>query len=285
MPGFDQLPYPYEPADDIARAAKLAESIDPAVQQGFDQSAVSIYANQYEAEFLRRGQSASEARSNGAFWAKLKVSDPTVIGPGDDPYAEYHARQGTLDNKIVADPISGVKDYIAGYRSSPVAATSIAAGPPTLLEPAPQKIFRSAQPVVLDRYSLNPGPEFFRQMLPALSFTNPEPQMFMTGPLPVATGSGLDPAVLRWVPWWARHSAATTDSRGLVLQMIEWGAEGPDAVDALQTTEGVNLLGAYLERVAAWAQTPLPDEAQGGGFAEIDEYINNLYGPGSDASD
>jgi hypothetical protein len=136
------------------------------------------------------------------------------------------------------------------------------------LEPLPLEFAGRHQDILVNRYSLTPGPDYVRQLMPGATFATAPPQMFTSGPLPIITGSGLDPDLLRNVPWRLRHSAALSPSRAHVLQIIETGDEH------LQTREGHDALRAYMGEVRRWAATPPPPEPL------TDDEIATLFPPG-----
>jgi hypothetical protein len=78
------------------------------------------------------------------------------------------------------------------------------------------------------------------------------PTLFASGDTPAFTSSGIDPKILKGVPWQARHSLAAEPSRVKALEMYE-ELSGPDGeVLAAQYAhhDGVK---AYEQRVMAWA--------------------------------
>jgi hypothetical protein len=72
--------------------------------------------------------------------------------------------------------------------------------------------------------------------------------MFSAGDLPVITASGLDPAILRFVPWSHRHSAAAEGDAAVIYTLIEEAA----ALDqrTLQNRAGAEAWERY--RSAVW---------------------------------
>ena len=72
----------------------------------------------------------------------------------------------------------------------------------------------------INRFSLNPGGDYYA------GISGTPPTMFGAGDLPVITGSGVDPSILRWVAWPIRTTAAFTESRGTVAMLIEVSLEG-----------------------------------------------------------
>jgi hypothetical protein len=114
----------------------------------------------------------------------------------------------------------------------------------------------------------------FSAQLPGATFAYAAPTMFATGDLPLITGSGVDPAVLKWTPWHLRHSAAFSPSASHVLQIIEAGLSGDIDPDRLQTSDGQDQLQAYFGRIAEWVSAPVPDQEPS------EEEMSRLFGPG-----
>jgi hypothetical protein len=112
--------------------------------------------------------------------------------------------------------------------------------------------------IIVDRYSLNPAVEFARASLSEEQLPSPEPTMFSTGDLPLVTASGVDPAVLRWVPWRLRHSAAYATSRGEVVKIFE---ESDDQEERVQNSAGRAALRDYFAKVWSWATTENPSSS------------------------
>lgn len=75
------------------------------------------------------------------------------------------------------------------------------------------------------------------------------PKMFAAGTadLPPFTASGVEPRLLTRLPYTLRHAAASADSRGYVLDLLESYADMPGA-----TIEHPGLRD-YINRVQAWA--------------------------------
>jgi hypothetical protein len=119
---------------------------------------------------------------------------------------------------------------------------------------APPKIaeFPPSQYLTVDRFASNPCRDYYVAQLPSSKFAHDAPTMFGSGDYPVITGSGVDPAVLRWVPWLLRQSAAFTERRSLVLAMIEDGLDGDPDPERLQTEDGRMHLGIYFSRISQW---------------------------------
>jgi hypothetical protein len=217
---------------------------------------------------LQRGQPVAEAQSNAAFWAKLKATDPLhVFGPADDfrdPLAALSEAGVAAGPSITQDPITGVKTYTPGYQPTAAATGLPAAGPPTVLEYSRSQWLGMSQPV--NRFSLNPGGEYYA-VIPGTP-----PSMFLAGDLPLATGSGIEPSMLRWTSWQLRHTAAFTESRGKVAQLIELSLEGdPEGFHELISPDGRAALDAYFSRIATWVTTP-PAEGEEMSEAEYERF-------------
>jgi hypothetical protein len=154
--------------------------------------------------------------------------------------------------------------------------------PPLIAEMPPTRYFQTGTAIEINRFALNPGEALYRQMLPGASFAYAAPTMFATGDLPLLTGSGVDPSVLVWCAWYLRHSAALTDSRAHVLEIIEESANNsltPDA-EALQTDLGRDRWQNYSARISQWVSAP-PRQSLSDGAQEIRAQMQRLYGPGA----
>jgi hypothetical protein len=222
----------------------------------------------YEAQtyriLMQRGLSHVEAIKKAAFWGALKRSDPTgntVTGPAD-----YAADLAQIDAKhngspqIITDAISGQTSYIGSFQTpAPPTAAITGSGssigsPPTLLEYNRSQWIGMRSPV--DRFSLNPASDYYA------AIPGPAPEMFGTGPLPLISGSGVDPSVLRWVCWQLRTSAAYAESRAQVLGFIELSMQGdPDGFEGHVTALGGQALKEYWGRVGTWVATPVDANA------------------------
>jgi hypothetical protein len=154
--------------------------------------------------------------------------------------------------KITRDPDTGQVVY-SGALPQAAATFGITGGsagsPPAVIERAPDWTFIRTD---IDRYSANPLVDYYRASLPGAQFVGPEPTMFLHGNLPVITASGLPVEVLRWVPFWARHDAAITESRGRVFALIE---EGDTPAIGLLSTGGRKGWEEYAGRVQSWVNT------------------------------
>jgi hypothetical protein len=184
--------------------------------------------------------------------------------------------------ETVPPQIGNVPGSTASSISTAAAAHVYAAAigaPPKIAEFPPSQYLRSAIPV--DRFALNPGRDYYVAQLPGSKFAYDAQTMFGFGDYPVITGSGVDPAVLRWVPWVLRHSAAFTERRSLVLAMIEDGLDGDPDPERLQTEDGRMHLGIYFSRISQWVTAPVDDDENGLSA----ETIAALYPPGQSTSD
>jgi hypothetical protein len=136
-------------------------------------------------------------------------------------------------------------------------------------------VFGHGRPVgMVDPFGPSPAAAYIRKILPGATFTGPEPTMFKSGDLPLVTGSGVDPQVLRSVHWRLRHSAAVTASRAAVLKMVEQSDDELNR-DRLMHRDGRAMLGEYLERVQEWARTAPADITE----TEADAFIASSFPP------
>jgi len=247
---------------------ELAASLDnTSVQQ--------LYRARYQAHFLRQGNTADQAKSKAAYWASLKVNPPagmTVVDPDlsvDDLIMQHRLQRGEID-------------------PSTVTPTAIY---PQAIMPAP--MVRMEMPNLLGRrfavnaFALSPARDYWAQAAPGAHFlATAEPQLFnSSGALPSFTASGLPPETLTQIHWSLRHSAAFSESKAHVLEMVE--ASGADRMDyeqdldyaQLQNPRGRDHLGDYLARAHAWA---LGTAAEPVSDADIDSAWEDLGGyPGA----
>jgi hypothetical protein len=122
--------------------------------------------------------------------------------------------------------------------------------------------------VPVNRYSLNPILDYLRATLERPSYSSePAPEMFSNGPLPIFAASGVDIDVLRWVPYYVRHSAAMTTDPARVWAMTE--SEEPSN---LAIPEGEAAWRSYIGRCWRWAMTPPGDTGPAG--MSMDDYEN-----------
>lgn len=252
--------FPMSP-EDIRKTNQLFDQPEP----------IDLTERRYEQVFLARGVPAVEAKKQAEFWAKLKTASPDrVIGPADEIIPAREAR-------IEQNPDTGQMEYHSatpGLRAglSGAVAQMLSGAPPTILEKPP--FFGSNTAIQVDRFALNPGEVYFRALLPGAEFPGPAPEMFATGPLPMITGSGAYPSILRWVPWYVRHSAALAGSRSHLLLIIEETYDGSPDFQKVQSEEGQAQLQAYLSRVSGWANTT-PEPPLGND--QIEEFIRSAY--------
>jgi hypothetical protein len=230
----------------------------------------------YERAFLARGIPADQAKSRARAWAELKRSMPagSVIDPDltvDDLLMQYRLQQS--DPAAAAAANNSITTAAA---ATPRVSGIHVSAPPVAMERPPTQFIQSSAGLDIDRYSLNPGRDHFAQILGGDVAAN-APTMFGSGDLPSFTASGLDPQVLRLVPWYYRHTAALTESRGLVLMIAEQSQTGALDPEGYQTQQGRELWQDYWARISAWVATaPALDEQSS---ASIDQQISRLYGP------
>jgi hypothetical protein len=256
---------------DLTQARELAEKLGYIPRRS--DTAAQLTAR-YQAHYLRQGHTLAEAKSKAEFWANLKANPPagmTVIDPDlsvDDLLMQYRMERGGIDpNSITA--------------ASDVRVTAAAGGGPlAVYEQPPSRIFPIANGIQLNRYSDNPGREFYTQFLAGSTLVGSAPEMFGAGPLPPFTASGIDPAQLRWVPWTHRHTAAVAEARSTVLLLVEAGLQGVLDPEDQQSPDGHALWTDYMQRIAGWVQTQPVDES----LASIDQQLERLYGSGESRS-
>jgi hypothetical protein len=248
--------------------SELADSLDHA-------GATDVYTARYEAYFKSKGLEATEARTRAEAWAQLKTSMPegSVIDPDlttDDLIMQHRLQHG--DNAI-ATAASGVAAPYQRY-----AAASSLSGPPSIMEPPPSRFFPISNGITINRYSANPGRDFYSQLLSGVAtLVGDPPTMFASGDRPPFIASGLDPSTLAWIPWSHRHSASLTESRAQVLLLVEQGLAGVITPEDFQNAEGTALWNSYWQAIRTWVQTVPADEAT----ASIDAQIAAVYGSGS----
>jgi hypothetical protein len=195
----------------------------------------------------------------------------------DDPFN----LEGQSVARIVTDPDTGVRSYIAAREPYVyAAASSVTGSPPSIME-RPRNYWLNGS-TEIDRFSLSPGRDSVLQQLNEADLVGGvagAPEMFGTGPLPRFTASGIDPGELRWCAWQLRTSCAFTDSRAHALEMIMASQEL--ALDeTLQTPIGRDHLNSYFANVQSWANM-VPEGAEGLQGLSV-ESIKRLYpdGPG-----
>lgn len=88
--------------------------------------------------------------------------------------------------------------------------------------------------VSLDPYSANPLADDYRAVNPetyavAVKMAGPPPKLFAAGTqdLPTFCASGIDPALLRGIPYTARHAVAAMSSLAAVHDVFEESASDP----------------------------------------------------------
>jgi hypothetical protein len=189
---------------------------------------------------------------------------------GFNPVFDPVLSGGPTDARIVTDPTTGRREYIAARESyvyAAAASSSPVGSPPVIME-KPRNMWLTGQ-FEINRFSLNPARDSVLQQLNERDLVGPPPEMFGNTALPMITGSGVDPQVLRHVAWQLRTSAAFVSSRAQILEMIIASQEL--AVDeTLQTEVGRAYLNAYFSSVQSWASViPEGDSMQDMSPAEI----------------
>lgn len=240
------------PAADLQRAARRAEAQAAAAGYGPIGQIDDAYRQRAYQALLARGESPAEAQANAEFWARLKSAAPEhVHGPGetiDEMMAEYRAKRDGEPAPVSTLPTS--------YQPQ-AAATSFASagGPPVMLEYSRSRWLGMSQPI--DRFALNPGAAYYA------GISGTPPTMFAAGDLPILTGSGVDPSMLRWVAWPIRHTAAFAEKRATVAQLVELSLEGdPEEWHDQTSPDGRAALDAYFGKIATWVNT-LPTDEEG----------------------
>jgi hypothetical protein len=133
--------------------------------------------------------------------------------------------------------------------------------PTALLRPTPFPWggTQAGPTIDIDIFDLNPYVTLVRQLPAADGISGEPPSMFSAGDLPIITASGLDPELLRWIPWTHRNSAAASGNPAEIYTMIEEA----DALsqEVLQNRQGVEAFQRYRAAVWAWATKPPPIQA------------------------
>jgi hypothetical protein len=127
--------------------------------------------------------------------------------------------------------------------------------PPVTLEPVAYPFGGQGPTFMINRYSLNPLIDFARQLPGGLPAADP-PRMFSAGDLPIITASGVDPELLRWMPWYLRHAAATTDNPAHIYHLLE----DVSGAGALQTRAASDAWERYRSEVVRWLTAPTPPD-------------------------
>jgi hypothetical protein len=225
-------------ASEVAAADRLAAASGYQPGQPIDDA----YRQRAYQALIARGEPPAEAQRNAEFWARLKASSPeNVHGPGE-----------TIDELLGQSNVATIN---TGYQPQAAATSLPAGGPPVLLEYSRSRWLGMSQPI--NRFSLNPGGDYYA------GISGTPPTMFGAGDLPVLTGSGVDPSILRWVAWPIRHTAAFTESRATVAHLIEASLEGdPEGWHDFVSPDGRAALDGYFAKIASWVNT-LPTDAEG----------------------
>jgi hypothetical protein len=242
------------PDADLQRAARLADYHAASSGYGPIGQVDDQYRQRVYQTLLARGESPTEALSSAEFWARLKSAAPEhVHGPGETIEEAFGLNIGP---SITQDPITGVRTYSPGYQPQAAATSYPAGGPPVMLEYSRSRWLGMAQPI--NRFSLNPGAEYYAWVV-----TGTPPTMFAAGDLPIVTGSGVDPSILRWVAWPIRHTAAYAASRREVVALTEVSLEGdPEGWHDFVSPDGRAALDSYFAKIGTWV-TSLPVDEDG----------------------
>jgi hypothetical protein len=246
--------------EQIAAASRLLQP---------DHDALTPPTDPYEFEtykiLMQRGKPQAEAIEKAKFWGAMKRADQAegkaTYGPADSPVAEIDAKYHGSP-RIEVNPITGRREFKGSFHpeaalnpQSAITGNSSIGTPPSILEYTRNSWIGMRTPV--DRFSLNPGQDYY------IEIPGPAPTMFAGGrDLPVITGSGVDPSVLRWVAWPVRTTAAFAESRGRVAQLIEMSLEGdPEEFHDVISVDGRLALENYWGRIAMWVSTPIEPNA------------------------
>lgn len=107
-------------------------------------------------------------------------------------------------------------------------------------------------------YAANPLADFYRASeahratYAAASSESAAPTLFESGDVPLVTASGMDPSVLRSLPWQARHPAAEAPTLQAAMRIVE-DFSGPDAdVSAQLEFAGHEGNRGYQQRMNHW---------------------------------
>jgi hypothetical protein len=257
---------PPDLASEVAAADRFAAAAGYTPGQPID----DVYRQRTYHALLSRGEPTAEAQRKAEFWARLKASSPEHVHGPAETIEEAFGLKYPVGPSITTDPDTGMRTYNPGYQPQAAATGLPAGGPPTILEYTRNQWIGMNQPV--NRFSANPGAEYYA------AIPGSAPTMFNSGDLPVISGSGVDPSVLRWVAWPIRHTAAFSSSRSEVAQLIELSLEGdPEAWYSLTSEAGRDALNGYWARIANWVSTPPPE-----GTELTEEEIARFYPEGSE---
>jgi hypothetical protein len=114
--------------------------------------------------------------------------------------------------------------------------------------------WRGSPALELDLLAPNVLADYVRRAYPANPDSGPAPTLFFSGDRPPFLVTGEDPGILRRIRFDLRHSAALTDSRALLLQMVEASTpSAPIDPESLQTPEGRLAYSDYRDRIFTWA--------------------------------
>ena len=197
--------------------------------------------------------------------------DPVIYGIRTQRFPKERA--GVYEAAMAADP-AGTARLIESLYPLPIPLVFSASGPAADPE---EELYRALYPserggtvraaaaasprqgVVVgapDPYGVNPLVDDLRASAPAVYRAalaeGPAPRLFESGDLPAFTASGIDPAVLRSLPWQARHPAAETRDRAQALAIVE-DCAGDGAMFAAMEFGPYRANQDYEARVRTWA--------------------------------
>ncbi|WP_369053901.1 E3 binding domain-containing protein [Kineococcus terrestris] len=115
------------------------------------------------------------------------------------------------------------------------------------------------------RYPLNPAVDTLRSSDPqryhAALRRSSAPTLFAAGDLPPFTASGMDPNVLRQVPWQARHPVAAASSTAEAYALVQRFSDPVSGeTDAAMTYDTHPANVDYQRRVQTWVADSLTDD-------------------------
>lgn len=119
---------------------------------------------------------------------------------------------------------------------------------------------RGSKPVEVDVLGPNPLVAYVIAAYDGSPYGGEPPTMFYSGDRPPFLASGESPDVLRRVRFELRHSAAMTESRRVLLELVEVSADPEADPEAVMTPEGRGAFNAYREKVFRWATAGPPEQ-------------------------
>lgn len=154
--------------------------------------------------------------------------------------------------------------HAAKHRPAMTMPVRVVAGPPVRRQVQEQRsVWSSGTKVQIDGYGANPLVEDARQANPALyaaaSSEAPAPTLFVSGDLPLFTASGADPALLRQLPWCARHAGAHATAPELATMLERYAGPAGWTAAAMDHPEDQGENGAYRARVSNWLSGNTPE--------------------------